>query len=397
MNKLLIAMTAVFVMLCGQAFAGGTINVPYEEFKALYKAQIEKEVMDSINAAPFLYTIASAHYQLRLDAHGASCKAFITGRMVSGTPEPILLFSNAMIIRQVIRTTGGTLLHMAGKGICFIPSGRDPFSLELGLYIPASEDNRSGYIDMDIPEAVQNSLSASSPDSLNLSQMPGVRDESGVYHFQPRKSLQIRFSEQSESDRVAKDKAGPLSSRYKTLDTPQVVLDTVHCVSTFEENGSSLSTLSMNIPPEAGEVLKINAIPDTAIWNCRVNRKKVKVYTEAGKAPCWIIPLDQAKGSHVELSLLRKGVKMGIRGKLSLEIPAMELPTRRVKLTIGLPERVELISFDGPMIPGKGFNAKPRVDISGTPYYFTHTFSRGESIPMTLSYEEPVKLSKENK
>ena len=391
MKKIIIVLWVL--ILAGSAVAENAISIPYEDFKQLYEESIRQKVMDTIDEAPFLYSIESAHYKMTVNQAGGVCEASVSGSMVSGKPEPFPLFSDKMIIKEILQVTGGSLLsnHERGDGIEFLPSGEGRFFIKLIFFIPSGEDNRSGFVQMAIPGALKNSLLTDSSGKILLTEVPGIKNTKGMYNFSPRSSLKIRFIDKKKNAAKTKRQAETLSSRYKAVSTPPIVLDSVYCFTSFEESGNILSVITMKIPPEAGESIKIKAMPDTSIWSLRINGKKMKVYSSGEKDEHWLLPLAKGKASRVELALLRKGEKMGLRGRLEASLPKMNLPARKVCLAVGLPDRVELMSFEGPVAPDDSFKLKAPGEFVGKPYYFSKSFYNGEGISIAVSYKEPVK------
>jgi hypothetical protein len=184
--------------------------------------------------------------------------------------------------------------------------------------------------------------------------------------------------------------------RFKTVNTAPVVLDSVSFFTSFDDNGSVLSVLIMDIPPEAGPRLSLQALPRAKIWSLEVNGKKRNVYTErnddsaSAGAARWIIPLSRGQISHVELAFIRQDQKPGLQGKFEVELPVSGLPSTRVYIGIALPERLQLLSLDGPVSPAPENQwEKPRGFI-GSPYYFRRAFYAGDGLKMILSYKEPA-------
>ncbi len=392
MKKLLI--TILFIFISGNVFGENSINVPYEEFKQLLKESIKKQVMNDIDDVPFIYNIDTAFYKMTIKPGGASCIATLSGTLISGEPVPFTVFNNKIIIENIIQVTGGALLcnQENKKGIEFLPSKSDRFSIKVSLFIPAGEDNRSRIISLDIPGALKNSIAPVPTKKIALIEVPGIKNQSGIYNFSSRPSLTVRYTNKKKigkkSEGIAKSKA--LSTRYKTVDSPPIILDSVTCFTSFEESGNILSVLAMKVPPEAGDHFKIKSIPDTSIWSLKINGKKMKVYSSGDKNDYWILPLAKGKSSNIELAVLRKGKKIGLHGRLELSLPKMELPSRKVNIAIGLPPRVQLMSFEGSVAPDSKFNLKAPEEFIGKPYYFSRSFYKGEGINIAISYKEPI-------
>ena len=184
--------------------------------------------------------------------------------------------------------------------------------------------------------------------------------------------------------------------RFKTVSTAPVVLDSISFFTSFDDNGSVLAVLVMDIPPEAGPRLSMQAIPRAEIWSLKVNGQKTNVYADrddaSGNAGTerWIIPLARGEVSHVELAFIRQDQKPGLQGKFETELPAAGLPSTGVRIGIALPERLQLLSLDGPVSPAPENQWKKPGEFIGKPYYFTRAFYAGDGLKMMLSYKEPA-------
>jgi hypothetical protein len=177
--------------------------------------------------------------------------------------------------------------------------------------------------------------------------------------------------------------------RFKAVSTPPIVLDSQYFFTSFEENGNVLSIIELTVPAGVGPRLKLNAVPGSEIWSLSVNDRKRKVYTnDDGK---WIIPLADGEASKVQLALLRKEKKLGLHGRLEVVLPETGLPSRSVRVGIALPERVQLLSFEGPLNPAKGESWKRPSEFIGKPHFFSGSFYKGQGMKMAVSYKEPVK------
>ena len=192
------------------------------------------------------------------------------------------------------------------------------------------------------------------------------------------------------------DKLSLSVRRFQTVNTSPVVLDSISFFTSFDDNGSVLSVLIMDIPPEAGPRLNMQAIPQAEIWSLKVNGQKTNVYAEREDASGnegterWIIPLARGEVSNVELAFIRQDRKPGLQGKFETELPAAGLPSTSVRIGIALPERLQLLSLEGPVSPAPENNWNKPGEFIGRPYYFTRAFYAGDGLKMILSYKEPV-------
>ncbi len=289
--------------------------------------------------------------------------------------------------------TGGSLLceQEKNQGILFFPKPREKFSIAIAFYIPAQEDSRSKFVTLDIPRALKNTLKVDLSRETVLMEAPGVKDSSGVYNFSSQSSMSLRFVNKEEKEKITKLENNDLSNLYKNADTPPIVLDSVSYFTSFEENGSVLSVLVMDIPKETGAFIKINALPDTDIWSLKVNNENMKVYTSGKEKSKWIIPLSKKSNSHVELAMIRQEEKLGLHGRLETFLPGMELAARKVNYAIALPDRVQLISFEGPLSSTSKAIKNPPKEFMGKPYYFSRSFYKGQGMNIAIMYKEPAK------
>ncbi len=177
-------------------------------------------------------------------------------------------------------------------------------------------------------------------------------------------------------------------TRFQTVASPPTVLDAQRFFSSFEENGNVLSVLMLDVPPEIGSRLKLEAVPDSEIWSLTVNGAKRQVF--AGDQNTWLIPLDSGKTSHVELAILQSGSKLGLQGRLETRLPRTHLASRQVDVGIALPARVELMSVEGLVSPASGEGWKLPTDFLGKQYFFSRAFYSGEGMKLAISYKEPV-------
>ncbi len=372
--------------------AGETVSVPWEEWKHLYRESIEHQIRAEMGTPPFVCSFDQAAYTLSVSENGCSGDLVLSGRVLSGQPEPLTVFNKNLVIRQIRSASGGALLCEPDSDvISFLPTAAEPFRISLSFSLPVQEDQRSKFVSLDIPPALQNTLRIEFPRDFVLIEAPGIKDTSGGYSFPSRPTLVIRFADKKEQAAVAAAEAENLSKQYKTINTPSIVLDAISYFISFDENGSALSVLMMDIPPEAGAHLTLAAIPDTKIWSLKVNGEKRNIYGNQDNESQWIVPLCHGKSSHVELALIRQSAKMGLRGRLETVVPKMELPALKVNVAIALPERVQLLSMEGPVTPSLEAVEPAPAEFIGKPYFFSRSFYTGEGMNIALSYQEPVK------
>jgi hypothetical protein len=182
--------------------------------------------------------------------------------------------------------------------------------------------------------------------------------------------------------------------RFQEISAPPLVLDTIAFYTAIEENGSQLSTLIMEVPPEAGARLAVKPVAHARIWRLLVNGQPGKVFSQEDGT--WMIPLDAGRISRIELSLVIQGEKLGLRGRLAFDMPTTGLPCQRLLVGIALPERVELLSMEGAVTPALNDPADPPDSfLIGHTYFFTRDFYSGERLPLAVAYKEPAQAQRQ--
>ncbi len=176
--------------------------------------------------------------------------------------------------------------------------------------------------------------------------------------------------------------------RFETAADTPLVLGAVHLFVAVEENGGRLTVLRLSLPPEAGPRFSVRPLPGAEIWSLKVNNRDRKVY--AGASGDWIIPLDEGRASLVELALLERGERLGLRGRLEFRVPETGIPARILNVGLSLPERIELTSLEGPLSPAPGKDWDPPPTFVGTPHHFSRAFYRGEGMKVAVGYREPM-------
>ncbi len=170
-----------------------------------------------------------------------------------------------------------------------------------------------------------------------------------------------------------------------------LVLDRITYFSAFEENGSNLAVMVLELPAEAGAHLAIQAIPGADIWSLKVNGIHREVYTDPQGD--WLVPLPHGEPAHIELAILRKGARLKLSGRLALQVPSLRFACRELHIGIALPARVELVSLEGPASPAPGGVPDPPREFIGQPYYFQRAFYPGDGMQLAFMYREPAQSS----
>lgn len=377
-------LTLALLLLAPQLVRGEeSVTVPWAEFRDLYRESIEREIdaretEEAEDEDEFVYSIDQADYDVRIDETCARGDVVVTGTVVAGAPEAIPLFGEELIISSIGKVVGGALIgrNDCGASVSFLPGGdARAFSVSLSFLARLQEEDGAWSFGIATPQAIQNALRLELPDGASVLEAPGIADDNGGYSFASGLPLRVRF--------LSMETTGPAEG------APPIVLESLAFFAAFEESGACLSTLVMDIPREAGPRLRLPVIADATIWSLRVNGKRQKVTVEDGGA--WVIPLDDAETSHVELALLRQGEPLGLRGRLTAVIPAVNLSAQIVRVGIALPPQLQLLAIEGPVSPASGESWQAPTGFIGKPHYFARSFHRGEEMTLAVSYKEPVK------
>lgn len=183
----------------------------------------------------------------------------------------------------------------------------------------------------------------------------------------------------------------PLTIRIRHLQTvssPSIVLEDLALFTSFGESGGRLSVLRMSVPAAAGRFLPVQRVEGSDIWALTVDGQPARVYADEEH---WIVPLTMGRESTVELAFLSRGEKLGLRGRLAARMPATGLSAKTVRVVLGLPERVRLLSVEGPVNPDTVGATSFPDGFAGTPYSFVRRFYKGEGFDVSLYYKEPAK------
>ena len=250
---------------------------------------------------------------------------------------------------------------------------------ELSFQLPVIKDNngKEGAFVIEEPDDGQITIWGDGPVSQTpierlATELKRFAGENRFYmHIPPEKTLSLHIK------------------RFQTVSTPPIVLDSQDFFTSFDDNGTMLSVLVMDIPPELGPRMKLKPLPGAEIWSLKVNGRSKTVYS--GNEHEWIIPLAEGEVSHVELAFLRRGENLGLRGRLETALPETGLPSRRVRVGVALPERVQLLSVEGPLSPESGEAWKLPKEFIGKLHFFSRSFYKGDGMTIAVSYKEPLK------
>ena len=131
-------------------------------------------------------------------------------------------------------------------------------------------------------------------------------------------------------------------------------------------------------------------VEQAEIWALTVNGRPERVYDGDDHAS-WVVPLASGQASQVELAFLSRDEKLGLHGRLVARVPRTGLSAKEIRVVLGLPARVELMSIEGPVSPAKTDPGKLPASFAGVPHIFTRSFYKGEAFDVALYYREPTK------
>ncbi|HIJ64613.1 MAG TPA: hypothetical protein HPP77_01575 [Candidatus Hydrogenedentes bacterium] len=187
---------AVALVASAPCFGAG-VAIPWEEFKALYRESVERQILEQTAAPkkdPMIYSIDEARYVLKVGGDLAQGQVLLSGKVVTGPPVPIPLFGKEAIITEITRVAGGSVLATETNGMSFLPNGTAPeFQLVASFLVRPGEDAESRLISFGIPPSLQNSLELTLPPETRLLDEPGIADGNGTYHFSACPRLTVRY------------------------------------------------------------------------------------------------------------------------------------------------------------------------------------------------------------
>ena len=381
MKKLLLL---VCLVATGSAFATEpTVTVPWNSFDILYRDYIEQEFLPRDEEPVPLITLEQTRYDLKIRGQQVTGTISVAGNVLVGTPEPVPLFGHQVAVTEIIESQNAMLLASDGAYELYT---QEPgmFLLMFAVSIPLTDFQSSPRLEFEVPVAVRNELVLDAPDNLRLLESDFLHKVGDHYFFSPTAFLDLGF-EHVNLNLDGIDVSEPLLVQ---VDTPESVLDAVAFFVSFAEDGSVLSALSLVLPPNDDNRLELDPIAGAEVWSLRVNGEPRSLYhSPEGK---WIIPLQPKTTSQVILAYLTRTEKLGVEGRLDFSIPQTGLTARQVNLTVGLPQRMQMLAMDSDLQPASG-NDWPRFDsFSGRPHYFSKPFYRSHALASSIIYQEPV-------
>ncbi|MBN1807646.1 MAG: hypothetical protein JW909_01160 [Planctomycetes bacterium] len=172
------------------AFGAESVTLPLEEYKKLYREQLDRSREQEASGAP-VYSLDRASYRLTLSEDRVEGEAVVEGRFISGEPAPIRLFGAGVIVAEAPEVEGGVLT--GGEGLAFLPAGKQAFSIRINFLAAAVQEKDVHAVRMDVPRAVTNALKLDVPGHLQVLSAPGLEGGDGVRRFASTERMEVRY------------------------------------------------------------------------------------------------------------------------------------------------------------------------------------------------------------
>ncbi|MDJ0809801.1 MAG: hypothetical protein QNJ01_06850, partial [Desulfobacterales bacterium] len=192
-----LGMLLVLLLFNVSVCVAGEVALPWEELKQLYREKIERELAPPPEAATPVYSLASAHYHLKVTADTVQGTMKLRGAVLTGKVAQIPIFKGPVAIQKIERAAGGDLVVAPEPTarVFFRPSGSEPFEIHLAFLAPVREDHNGRLAEIPIPTALQNTLRIETAGDVELIEVPGIRNAQGLFHFTTRSVLRVRFGD----------------------------------------------------------------------------------------------------------------------------------------------------------------------------------------------------------
>ncbi len=358
-----------------------TVTVPWNSFDSLYRGQIEQQFKPVEDEPEPLVSLDQIRYDLKIYGDLAIGTVSIAGNVLVGYPGPVRLFGQEIAVTEIIETRNAVLLASAGA---YRLHTQEPgmFLVMFAVSIPIADFQAKPRLEFDVPVAVRNELVIETADNLKLVDTGALHEIDGRYFFSPTGALNIEF------EHVNRQIDGAGEQRLVQVDTPEAVLDSVTFFVSFAEDGTVLSAMDLELPPNQNNQLLLDPITGAEVWSLRVNGKPRSLYRSPDQK--WVIPLEPEVSSRVILAYLTRTDKLELEGRLDFSIPETGLTAREVNLMVGLPQRMQMLAMDSDLQPASGQGWPTFKSFNGRPHYFSRPFYRGHAFSSSIIYQEPV-------
>ena len=328
----LLSSTAIFA-------TESSVTVPWSEFDTIYKEQLTQSLTtEEVEPEPVI-TLEDIQYDLKVQGELVSGSITIRGNVLVGDPEPLHLFGQNIAVIEVIEAQNAVLLaHDGNYALYTFDAG--VFSIRFAVSIPISDFQVRPRLEFDVPPAVRNELKIKTSEHLKILPSDSLHAVDDRYFFSPRRLLKISFEHLSQplNGRESED------SLLAEVEIPEAVLHAVTFFTSFAEDGTVLSAMSLVLPPNDTNQLVLDPIDGAEVWSLQVNDKPRSLFLSAAEK--WVIPLDPKVESRVVLAYLTRNQKLGLEGRLDFKIPETGLTARAINLVVGLPERMHMLAMD---------------------------------------------------
>ena len=363
--------------------AESTVTVPWNSFDSLYREQIEQQFRPVEKTPEPLVNLEQIRYDLKINGGLAIGRVSIAGNVLVGYPEPVRLFGQKIAVTEIIESQNAVLLASNGAYRLY-PQEPGMFLVMFTVSIPITDFQVRPRLEFDVPVAVRNELVIDTSDNLKLVASDDLHEIDGSYFFPPTRLLSIGFEHVlRQVDGAADD-----GERLVQVDTPEAVLDSVTFFVSFVEDGSVLTAMNLELPPNESNQLVLVPIAGAEVWSLRVNGEPRSLFQSQEQN--WVIPLDPKVKSRVVLAYLIRIDKLGLEGRLDVDIPETGLTARAVNLMVGLPQRMQMLAMDSDLQPASGMGWPTFSSFNGRPHYFSRPFYRGHAFTSSIIYQEPA-------
>ncbi|MCP4186052.1 MAG: hypothetical protein GY763_00460 [Gammaproteobacteria bacterium] len=379
-----------FILIAGLIFSSwshaveSTVTVPWPEFDTIYKERIAQDLKtkEVTEPAPVM-VLENIEYDLKVHESQVTGTVSVNGSVLSGDPEPLPLFGHNIAVTNIVDAQNAILMAKNGRyQLDTVESGI--FSIRFTVSIPITDFQVKPRLVFDVPAAVRNELKIKTDESLEIRQSDSLHKIDGSYFFSPRSELNVVF------EHVGQPLTGsePEDKLLDEVDTPSAVLHSVTFFTSFAEDGTVLSAMQLELPPNDENQLVLDPIEAAEVWSLHVNGQPRSLYVSA--ADRWVVPLDPKVKSKIVLAYLTRNQKLGLEGRLDFDIPETGLTARQVNLVVGLPERMHMLAMDSDLQPASGRGWATFDSFSGRPHFFSKPFYRGRAFSASVIYQEPV-------
>lgn len=148
-------------------------------------------------------------------------------------------------------------------------------------------------------------------------------------------------------------------TKHEDIPVLLAAIDSAHYVTLFTKEGKVLTKATYQMRNNVKQFIRVSLPEGAELWSCFVSgqpRKPAK--DKEGKI---LIPLEKSQLNNealtqfpVEVVYLSKNSKLGIAGRLNLELPSLDIPSNELLWSVYLPDRFSYLKFNGDMELARG-------------------------------------------